>query len=244
MFDTIILLTGPIEQTALAAVLRNHNPQLTILAASTLAELDALEPALLHRARLIGFVTPIIVPARTIKELGFGAYNFHPGPPHYPGWMPSHFAIYDRAREFGATAHVMVERVDAGPIVGVDLFDVPSNAGVAELEQLTFARLAQLFWKLAKPLATQHVPLEELPARWSGRKSTQRMFAALCDITPDIEQTEIDRRVHAFGAGIFGRSLTITLHGRQFRYVSMAPDTEAEAPRSEPDQQSALDKAS
>ena len=30
MFDTIILLTGPVEQTTLGDLLRAHNPQLTL----------------------------------------------------------------------------------------------------------------------------------------------------------------------------------------------------------------------
>jgi methionyl-tRNA formyltransferase len=85
MFDTIILLTGPVEHAPLSALLRSHNPQLTIHPAKTLAELEGLKPALLRRARLIAFVTPVIVPPRILERLGFGAYNFHPGPPHYPG---------------------------------------------------------------------------------------------------------------------------------------------------------------
>jgi methionyl-tRNA formyltransferase len=48
---------------------------------------------------------------RAIARLGFGAFNFHPGPPSYPGWVPSHFALYERSTEFGATVHVMVEQV-------------------------------------------------------------------------------------------------------------------------------------
>ena len=28
--------------------------------------------------RLIAFVTPVVVPARILNSLGFGAYNFHP----------------------------------------------------------------------------------------------------------------------------------------------------------------------
>ena len=85
MFDTIILLTGPAEQTVLASVLRRNNPQLTIRMAASRADIDALEPGVLARARLIGFVTPVVVPKRILDALGFGAYNFHPGPPHYPG---------------------------------------------------------------------------------------------------------------------------------------------------------------
>lgn len=105
MFDTIILLTGPVEEAALTGVLRGHRPGLRICPAKSLADLKAFEPEFLRRARLIGFVTDAVVPTRILKALGFGAYNFHSGPPHYPGWVPAHFAIYERAVTFGATAH-------------------------------------------------------------------------------------------------------------------------------------------
>jgi methionyl-tRNA formyltransferase len=182
MFDTIILLTGPAEQFALASVLRRNNLNLSVYTVSSLAEIDALGPDLLARARLIGFVTPVVVPKRILDALGFGAYNFHPGPPEYPGWLPAFFAIHDRESYFGATAHIMIERVDAGPIVGVERFRIPPHVGFAELEQLVYIEIARLFWKLAPALAANAEPLEELPVMWSGRKGTRRMHAALCDI--------------------------------------------------------------
>jgi methionyl-tRNA formyltransferase len=168
---------------------------------------------------LVGFVTPVVVPKRILDALGFGAYNFHPGPPHYPGWMPAHFATYDRAAEFGATAHVMIERVDAGPIVGVDYFPVPPQAGVLKLEQMAYVQIVQLFWNFAPILAKQTEPIRELPVRWSGRRGTRRMRAALCDIQSNVSEDELDRRIEAFGAGHFGISPTVTLCGRRFRYA-------------------------
>ena len=122
MFDTIILLAGQAEQVAMPPVLRGHNPRLTVISVATSADLAALDPDLLERARLIAFVTPEIVSAHVLAKLGYGAINFHPGPPDYPGWAPSHFALYERATEFGATVHVMVEQVDAGPIIDVARF--------------------------------------------------------------------------------------------------------------------------
>jgi methionyl-tRNA formyltransferase len=230
MLDTIVLLAGPVEVPVLASVLRSHNPQLAVLAAKTLADLEAIEPQVLQRARLIAFVTPVVVPARILDGLGFGAYNFHPGPPHYPGWVPSHFATYDRATDFGATAHVMVESVDAGPIVGVELFAVPPGTGVLGLEALAFAKLARLFWRLARPLATQYEPLPELPIQWRGRKSTRRQYAAMCDIPLNISRDELDRRIDVFGAGHFGIVPTVTLHGHRFRYIAPEPEAKIESP--------------
>jgi methionyl-tRNA formyltransferase len=227
MFDTIILLTGPAEQEALAAALRNHNPQLTIRQAEMLAELEALDPVLLQRARLIGFLTPVTVPGRVLGALGYGAYNFHPGPPDYPGWGPSHFAIYDGAKSFGATAHEMAAKVDAGPIVGVERCAIPPNTDVLELERLAFVMVARLFWRLAPALATQSEPLAPLPIRWRGRKSTRKTYRALCAIAPDISKDELDRRLHAFGDHHFGIHPTVTLHGYRFRYESAEADDAA-----------------
>jgi hypothetical protein len=62
-----------------------------------------------------------------------------------------------------------------------------------------------------------------LPVRWSGRKTTRRLYASLCDIPVDITKDELDRRLNAFGAGHFGVMPTITLHGHRFRYEGADP---------------------
>lgn len=199
MFDTIVLLTGTAVRPVFMSVLAAHNPCLTIVAVETLAELRALAPDTLARARLIAYVTGIVVPAAVLERLGYGAYNFHPGPPNYPGWAPAHFALYQRATEFGATAHVMFARVDEGPIVGVEMFSIPPGTAVAGLEGMAYARLSYLFWSLAKSLATSSEALPRMPVRWSGRKTTRRDYAALCDIPLDIARDELDRRIELFG---------------------------------------------
>jgi hypothetical protein len=199
MFDTIILLTGAAVRPVFVSVLSTHNPGLTIIPVETPAELNALALDTLSRARLIAYVTGIVVPAQVLDRLGYGAYNFHPGPPNYPGWAPAHFALYARATEFGATAHVMVKRVDEGPIVGVELFSIPPDTSVAGLEGMAYARLAYLFWTLAKPLATRGEQLPAMPLRWSGKKTTRRDYATLCDIPRDITRDELDHRIEVFG---------------------------------------------
>ena len=199
MFDTIILLTSQLERSIFASVLSAHNPRLTVIPVETLTDLNALTPDTLARARLIAHATGVVVPARVLDRLGYGAYNFHPGPPSYPGWAPAHFALYARATQFGATAHVMADRVDEGPIVGVEMFSIPPGASVASLEGMAYARISYLFWTLANRLATDNEPLPHLPLRWSGTKSTRRDYAALCDVPLDIHPDELDHRIDVFG---------------------------------------------
>jgi methionyl-tRNA formyltransferase len=219
MFDTIILLSGPAERVALLHVLRGHNPVMRLVPVATAAELAALDCELLSCARLIAFVTPEIVPADILARLGYGAINFHPGPPSYPGWAPAHFALYNRETEFGATAHVMVEQVDAGPIIDVAHFPIPPDISVFGLEGLAYAHLAQLYWRMAGSLVTDPTPPSTLPIAWGNRKYTRRAYRAICDIPFDIARDELERRMQVFGGNHFGIAPTINLHGVEFRAV-------------------------
>jgi methionyl-tRNA formyltransferase len=220
MFDTIILLSGTAEQSIFPQVLLGHNPLLTVIPVRTSADLAALNPDLLPRARLIAFVTAEIVPESILTRLGYGAFNFHPGPPSYPGWAPAHFALYNRATEFGATVHVMIAQVDAGPIVDVVLFPIPADISVLGLEGLAYARLAQLFWRMSKSLATDAEPPPTLPLKWGSKKYSRRVYRAICDIPLDISKDELERRIRVFGDNHFGMSPTINLHGIEFRAVT------------------------
>ena len=223
MLDTIILLTGSIEQSVLASTLLGHNPRLTVTPVATLSDVAALESELLGRARLVAFATGVVVPSRVLNQLGYGAYNFHPGSPCFPGLAPSQFAVYHQATEFGATAHLMTERVDDGPIVGVELFRVPANIPVFGLEALAYCYLARLFWRLAKVLAIQPEPLQSGSIQWSGQKSSRRSYAAMCDIPLDISKEDLDRRIKAFGGNHFGIKPTINLLGNKFQVLATDP---------------------
>jgi hypothetical protein len=225
MFDTIILLTGPAEHSVFTTLLRGHNPALTVLPVFTAEDLAAIEPDWLRRARMISFTTGVIVPGAVLDQLGFGAYNFHPGPPQYPGWAPAHFALYDHATDFGCTVHRMIARVDAGPIVDVEAFPIPADISVAGLEEIAYTKLVQTFWRMARVLATQPEPLIERALRWGSTRHTRKAYEQICDIPVSIEKDELQHRVKVFGTDHFGIVPTIGLHGFQFRVV--VPETES-----------------
>jgi methionyl-tRNA formyltransferase len=220
MFDTIILLSGAAELATLPLVLLGHHPGLSVIPVQTPADLAALDAAVLRRARLIAFATPVIVPVNILAELGYGAFNFHPGPPSYPGWAPAHFALYNRATEFGATAHAMIEQVDAGPIIGVALFPIPADITVFGLEGLAYAHLARLFWHMAGSLAIDAALPSTLPLTWGSKKYSRRTYREICQIPVDIPKDELERRLKVFGGNHFGVSPTIHLHGVEFRAVT------------------------
>jgi hypothetical protein len=135
MFDTILLLTDYlVEQPFLSAWLLENNPCLTIISVLTSVQICDLDPDIFRRALLIAFTASSIVPRAILTQLGYGAYNFHLGPPKYPGWRPGRFALLDGSTEFGVTVHSMVKEIDAGPIIQVSRFKMALGDRVAVIE--------------------------------------------------------------------------------------------------------------
>ncbi len=221
MLRRILLLCEEVERPFLTEGLTAHGKDLDVLHLPDAAALQAVKPALLGTARLIAFSSGIIVPAEALDALGHGAYNFHPGPPDYPGWMPAAFAAYDGVREFGATAHAMSAKVDGGAIVGVKTFACEPGTSRAELARGAYLALLALFRVLAPALASLPTPLPTIDASWGPRKTTRALFASYCDVQPDIDRAELVRRLRGFGEGDGRSRPTVWLHGVPFRY---APD--------------------
>jgi methionyl-tRNA formyltransferase len=88
----------------------------------------------------------------------------------------------------------MIERVDAGPIIGVARFPIPAPISVLGLEGLAYAHLAQLFWRMAQSLATDPAPPRTPPDKWGSKKYSRRDYRAICDIPLDMPQDELRRR--------------------------------------------------
>lgn len=195
MLDTILLLAGDAERPVLAEALRRAEPGLRVVAAASVRDL----PDDLDSARLVAFVFPEIVPAGVLQRLGYGAYNFHPGPPEYPGWVPAAFALYDGAVQFGATLHEVTERVDSGTICDVEAFAVPPECDLQGLESLAYTACLRLFERWAEALASPlHPP--RLPLHWGTRKCTRKLFAEMSRIPEGASEEERRRRARAFGS--------------------------------------------
>ena len=188
MFDTVILLSGAVEHALLSSVLHAHNAQLQVYPIFTAADLAVIEPEWLERARLIAFATPIAVPLDVLDRLGYGAYRFHPGSPHYPDTDAAQFAVQDGAPVFGATAHRISSRDAAGPIVDVENFSVPQGTGRDVLEHMTRDPMLRMFWRLAGALATQSEPLVQRAVRWGAKREAAGHTATTIELSSSRRQ--------------------------------------------------------
>jgi hypothetical protein len=175
-----------------------------------------------HNTSLISFGSGVIVPTDVLARFSKPAYNIHAASPEFPGRDPHHHAIYRQASTYGATLHVMTASVDAGPIVGVELFSIAARTAPADLlEQANDAglRLIRLFG--AQLLETKPLPALE-GVHWGSVKTRRSDLRRYCALTPLITAEEFTRRYEAFDGEKYD-NLTVDLHGRTFRIDKRNP---------------------
>lgn len=200
MLKEVVLLTGDVEGPYLMKGLKSHNPNLDVRIATDRTTLEAFcRSGAPETRRLIAFCTGLIVPPDILAAAMTPAYNFHPGPPNFPGSFCAGFAIYEGAKRFGVTVHEMTPRVDEGAIVAVEWFDVPPEAHREQLEAGSFQLLIEKFFELAPHLANSTEPLPQIEAQWSGPKRTKADVEAYRKLPDDISDEEARRRLRAFG---------------------------------------------
>lgn len=215
MIDSLILLTQPDEVRPFSAILAAYNPALRIYPATTLAELGPALTAAGSDARLITLLSGVIVPAELLATLRLPGYNFHPGPPDYPGKYPAPFALYDGADQFGATVHELAPRVDSGPIVGCEMTPIPTEANIQWYIKQSYCLVMKLFLRFAPHLARSSTPLPRQPMVWGKRICSQRAVEEISELPPDISADELERRIKAFGH-LRHIPLTHARHGYRF----------------------------
>ncbi len=222
MSASVILVTPDEEVDNLCASMRRVDPAIEIAAASSIAALRSAAAAA-PDARLIGFCTPLIVPAEILSGRPGGAYNFHPGSPEFPGLFPACFAIHENARQFGATCHEMTADIDQGAIVGVTRCDMPADIDRLNLEALSRQLVTHLFNEMAPVLVrTDERPLS-IDEKWRGPIRRRADFEALCVPPEGVDAVEFERRHRAVGEGP-DHALRIPIHGRMFRLENIATD--------------------
>ena len=73
---------------------------------------------------LFNFLSPLRVPIEIINNINIHSINFHPSPPDYPGVGSASYALYNKDKDFGVTAHLMTEQYDSGEILKLIKFPI------------------------------------------------------------------------------------------------------------------------
>lgn len=174
-----ILLCEPLSAPHLAQFVRARAGPAGVRLTTNKQELAAALLQAPSATRLIAVCANTIVRAEQISALALTAYNIHPGPPDYPGVHPDAFAHADGARQFGATAHVMTERIDGGAIIATATCAVPAGAMRTDFADLGFACALDLFRVIVQHCieTDEDFPLHP-NADWCGPYNTLKAYRA------------------------------------------------------------------
>ncbi|MBL4854258.1 MAG: hypothetical protein JKY25_08480 [Robiginitomaculum sp.] len=173
---------------------------------------------------LVSFATGVIVPEKIINSLAGNAYNIHPATPEYPGRDPHHFAHFDQIKTYGATAHIMTSKVDAGQIVDVETYKVPAGSTPQDYINMAEKSGVVLFGSLVGKLASGE-PVLPTGQQWGTRKTTRLDFKSFCRISPLDGSSAIGSRLASVAAPGHNNAY-LDLSGHRFGYEGPTPVTD------------------
>jgi methionyl-tRNA formyltransferase len=145
---------------------------------------------------MISFISSWVFPQPLLSRVGYAAINFHPGSPEYPGTGCTNFAIYNGSREYGVTCHHMKASVDSGDIIAVKRFPLKPEDSVYDVTQHCYRLIEELFYEIMDCIL-QARPLPVSPEEWKRKPYTRKELNELCEIRPDMNAEEIERRIKA-----------------------------------------------
>ena len=145
---------------------------------------------------IISYLSPWIIPKEVLGKTSQWNINFHPGPPEFPGIGCFNFAIYQSAKEFGATAHIMNQTVDSGEIIGVKRFAILDDETVESLSVKTYVSMFQLYEEIMKYISDNN-SLPKSAEKWQRVPYKRSELEDLCRISKNMDVNEIKRRIQA-----------------------------------------------
>ncbi len=168
---------------------------------------------------LISFGSSIIVPKKILEIKGLKSINIHAASPKYPGRDPHHFAIYDNVKKYGATMHFMINKVDEGGIIDVEIFSVKSSIKPNELLMNANDAGLKLFKKLLKNFDKKNYLKINNKYKWSNKKYTRKDFEKLCNLSLDIDKDEFMKRLNACSFPGYN-NLFLNIDGKKFQIIT------------------------
>ena len=123
--------------------------------------------------------------------------------------------------EFGVTAHLMDEKVDAGKIIECRRFNIDKTDNLLSLLEKTHISLFNLFIEMTTRLKQDgdefiRKKISANSSKWSAKKTSISEIDKLQVIDPDISECELVKRIRSLNHPNF--PLEIRVHDHVFIY--------------------------
>ena len=141
MFDTVLFFgrKNCIYSNYIKKLLKNKSRRLQYIESNSLNE--KLSNRIIKYSRydyIFCFRSFYILNNNILKKSKATSINFHPGPPEYRGVGCVNYALYDEAKYYGSTAHIIEEKIDNGKIIAVKRFKISKNDPIDSCLEKTY----------------------------------------------------------------------------------------------------------
>tara|TARA_B110000503_G_C7167009_1_gene422419 strand:+ start:96 stop:782 length:687 start_codon:yes stop_codon:yes gene_type:complete len=122
--------------------------------------------------------------------------NFHPGPPQYRGIGCVNFALLNKEKKYGATAHIMNNKIDNGPILNVMRFNISNKLSLEEVLEKTYIIQLKQFKKIINKILNKKIKLKKIitinkKIKWSKKLYLKKDLMKLYNLANYIKRYEV-----------------------------------------------------
>ena len=162
-----------------------------------------------------------ILKKKLINQAKYAAINFHPGPPRYRGIGCVNYAIYEKSKTYGSTAHIIDEKIDHGKIIDVRLFKVSKTDTIEKVLSKTYKTQYHQVLKVIEKLYQNNSNLMKLinknkKYKWSNKIKSRSYLDKFYVIPKNISKSKLKTRLRSTITKKF--KPYVELHGFKFYY--------------------------
>ena len=143
-----------------------------------------------------------ILKKETLSNINKAAINFHPATPKYRGFAPANYAIYNLDVNYGCTAHIMVQKLDSGPIINVIRFKISEKDSLKNILLKTHNYQLKQFRILISKIAQKEENLSKFiliskKEKWGNKIKTKKDIDRFYEISFKQSYTKIINQLRA-----------------------------------------------
>lgn len=167
------------------------------------------------------FRSHYILKKNILNNVNYGAINFHPGPPEYRGIGCVNYALYDNSKNYGATAHLVDEKIDHGKIINTKMFKIKKNDTVESLLQKTYNLQVKQAIQIIRSLSDDPKNLQKMvkkyrETKWSKKIKKRNFLNKFYEISKNVSRIEFKKKIRATVTKKF--KPYVMIHGVKFTY--------------------------
>lgn len=190
-----ILLVSTLK-VEISNIIDNYS-DLAIIISNDINEIKSFCESTLENKVLISYNTNLIIAKEDLEKCEH-CFNIHAASPRFPGRDPHHWAKYTRAKVYGATLHYMTEKVDNGPIVKVNRFEIEEQDRPGDILKKANKEALQLLDYIFTALSNSKEIKIDHQEQWDSKKFKRSDLIKICDLTDLTDPNEFDLRVQSF----------------------------------------------